>query len=129
MAKVALIGASGNAGTRILKELTSRGHQVTGIARNPDKIAWLPGVTSAKGDVFDVAGLATLLKDHDAVISAVHFTSSDPAKLIEAVRASKVKRYLIVGGAGSLFAGGKRVLDSPDFPRPISPKPRVASPF
>ncbi|MFZ1102925.1 MAG: NAD(P)-dependent oxidoreductase, partial [Hyphomicrobiaceae bacterium] len=31
--KIALVGASGNAGTRILKELSVRGHAVTAIAR------------------------------------------------------------------------------------------------
>ena len=43
MAKIALIGASGNTGACILQELSDRGHQVTAIARNPDKIATLPG--------------------------------------------------------------------------------------
>src|SRR5438105_9399788 len=52
MAKVALIGASGAVGSRLLKELSDRGHTVTGIARNPEKIAALPGVTAKKGDVF-----------------------------------------------------------------------------
>ena len=117
MAKIALIGASGNAGSRILKELSDRGHQVTGIARNPEKIASLPNVSVKKGDVFDQAGLSELLKGHDAVISSVHFTASDPATLIEAVRASGVPRYLVVGGAGSLeIAPGQRVVDLPDFP-------------
>lgn len=117
MSKVALIGASGQAGSRILKELSSRGHTVTAIARNPEKIAPLPGVTPKKGDVFDKAGLAELLKGHDAVISSVHFTASDPKLLVEAVRASGVKRYLVVGGAGSLeIAPGKRLVDQPDFP-------------
>jgi putative NADH-flavin reductase len=37
--KVALVGASGNAGSRILAELSSRGHAVTAIARHPEKIA------------------------------------------------------------------------------------------
>lgn len=32
--KVALIGATGMAGSKILKELVARGHQVTAIARN-----------------------------------------------------------------------------------------------
>ena len=117
MAKIALIGASGNAGSRILKELSDRGHQVTAIARNPEKIASLPNVEAKKGDVFDQAGLSGLLKGHDAVISSVHFTASDPATLIEAVRASGVQRYLVVGGAGSLeIEPGKRVVDLPDFP-------------
>lgn len=117
MAKIALIGASGNAGSRILKELSDRGHQVTAIARNPEKIASLPNVVAKKGDVFDQAGLLELLKGHDAVISSVHFTASDPATLIEAVRGSGVQRYLVVGGAGSLeIAPGQRVVDLPDFP-------------
>jgi putative NADH-flavin reductase len=117
MAKIALIGASGNAGSRILKELSDRGHQVTAIARNPEKIASLPNVVAKQGDVFDQAGLSELLKGHDAVISSVHFTASDPVTLIEAVRASGVPRYLVVGGAGSLeIAPGQRVVDLPDFP-------------
>jgi hypothetical protein len=117
MAKIALIGASGNAGSRILKELSDRGHQVTAIARNPEKIAVLPNVVAKKGDVFDQAALSELLRGHDAVISSVHFTASDPATLIEAVRASGVSRYLVVGGAGSLeIAPGQRVVDLPDFP-------------
>ncbi|MGN7827081.1 NAD(P)-dependent oxidoreductase [Agrobacterium radiobacter] len=117
MANIALIGASGNAGSRILKELSDRGHKVTAIARSPEKIASLPNVVAKQGDVFDQAGLSELLKGHDAVISAVHFTASDPVTLIEAVRASGVPRYLVVGGAGSLeIAPGQRVVDLPDFP-------------
>ncbi|MBZ9908170.1 NAD(P)-dependent oxidoreductase [Mesorhizobium sp. BR115XR7A] len=117
MANVALIGASGAVGSRILKELSDRGHTVTGIARSPEKIAALPGVTAKKGDVFDKEGLAELIRDHDAVISAVHFMDSDPDTLIAAVRASGVKRYLVVGGAGSLeVAPGKRLVDTAEFP-------------
>ncbi|MBZ9726396.1 NAD(P)-dependent oxidoreductase [Mesorhizobium sp. CO1-1-11] len=117
MANVALIGASGAVGSRILKELSDRGHTVTGIARSPEKIAALPGVTAKKGDVFDKEGLAKLIRDHDAVISAVHFVDSDPDTLIAAVRASGVKRYLVVGGAGSLeVAPGKRLVDTAEFP-------------
>jgi len=117
MAKVALIGASGAVGSRLLKELSDRGHTVTGIARHPEKIAALPRVTARKGDVFDKEGLARLIHGHDVVISAVHFVDSDPDTLIAAVRASGVKRYLIVGGAGSLeVAPGKRLVDTPEFP-------------
>lgn len=117
MTKVALIGASGNAGSRILKELSDRGHDVTAIARNPDKIARLPGVTPVKGDVFDRSGLVALLKGHDVVISAVHFTASDPQTLVDAVRLSGVRRYLVVGGAGSLeVSPGVTLVTTPGFP-------------
>ena len=49
--KIAVIGASGNAGARITAELASRGHTVTAIARNPDKIAPHANVTARPGDV------------------------------------------------------------------------------
>ena len=115
--KIAVIGASGNAGSRISAELARRGHSVTAIARNPEKIAAQANVTPTKGDVMDQAGLARLLAGHDAAISSVHFLASDPAKLIGAARESKVGRYLVVGGAGSLeVAPGVRLVTTPGFP-------------
>ena len=114
---IALIGASGNAGSRILKELSDRGHQVTAIARHPEEIAKLPNVTAKKGDVFDKDGLASLLKGHDIVVSAVPFTASDLRILIDAVKSAGAKRYLVVGGAGGLEAApGVKLIDTPDFP-------------
>ena len=84
--KIAVIGASGNAGSRITAELARRGHTVTAIARHPEKIAAQANVTPTKGDVMDQAGLARLLAGHDAAISSVHFLASDPAKLIGAAK-------------------------------------------
>jgi uncharacterized protein len=115
--KIAVIGASGNAGSRITKELAGRGHAITAIARNPAKIAILPNVVARAGDVMDQAGLAQLLAGHDVAISSVHFLDSDPAKLIAAAKASGVGRYLMVGGAGSLeVAPGVRLVTTPNFP-------------
>jgi len=115
--KIALIGATGNAGSRILAELSRRGHAVTAVARHPERVPALAGVTSLKADANDVAGLAAVLKGHDVVISSVHFTASDPRKLVEAVHASGVSRYLVVGGAGSLeVAPGVKLIDTPEFP-------------
>ncbi len=68
--KVVLYGASGMIGSRVLKELVSRGHQVTAVVRNPDKVAAAPGVTVVKGDVTDAASVAATAKGADAVISA-----------------------------------------------------------
>lgn len=115
--KIALIGATGRAGSEILKELVRRGHQVTAIVRNPEKVQAQANVTAKKGDVFDRDGLAALLKGHDAVISSVHFLQSDPQKLIDAVKTSGMKRYLVVGGAGSLeVAPGVTLVSTPEFP-------------
>ncbi|KMO40437.1 NAD(P)-dependent oxidoreductase [Methylobacterium aquaticum] len=116
MAKVAVIGATGNVGTRIVAELVQRGHRVTAISRHPAAHA-SPQVEPAAGDVRDPAGLSRLLAGHDAVVSAVHFVDTDPAALIGAVRESGVTRYVVVGGAGSLeVAPGQRLVDQPDFP-------------
>jgi uncharacterized protein len=121
--KVALIGASGNVGSRLLAELLSRGHTVTAIARHPEKISARPGVMPKVGDVHDQAGLALLLAGHDAVISAVRFSASDPKLLIAAVKEARVPRYLVVGGAGSLeVAPGKKLIDSPSFPEAYKPE-------
>lgn len=115
--KVALLGASGMVGSRLLAELSRRGHAVTALARSPDKIAVLPGVVAKAVDAYDQKALAAALAGHDAVISAVHFTASDPAVLIGAVKASGVPRYLVVGGAGSLeVTPGHKLYDTPEFP-------------
>ncbi|AMK23117.1 MULTISPECIES: NAD(P)-dependent oxidoreductase [Sphingomonadaceae] len=67
--------------------------------------------------MLDKAGLVELLRGHDTVVSSVHFTASDPHILIDAVKAAGVKRYLVVGGAGSLeVKPGIGLIDTPDFP-------------
>jgi len=114
--KVAVIGASGRGGSRIVAELAQRGHEVTAIARNPEKIAAAPNVSARRGDL-NAPDFPDLLKGHDAVVSAVHFTDAGPDILIEAVRKSGVKRYAVMGGAGSLeVEPGLRLVDTPQFP-------------
>jgi putative NADH-flavin reductase len=128
--KIALVGASGNVGSRILKELSDRGHSVTAIARHPENIGALANVTPMKGDVADKDGLAALLKGHDAVIGSVRFAGGVPQQLLEAVRASGVKRHLVVGGAASLeVAPGKRLLDTPEFPAAYKPEASAAAAY
>jgi putative NADH-flavin reductase len=127
--KIALIGASGNVSSRIVAELSSRGHQITAIARNPGKIASLPGIRPTAVDIADTESLAAIL-GHAAVISSVHFTASEPDQLIRAVKASGVLRYLVVGGAGSLqVAPGKLLVDSPDFPKEYESETRAGCVF
>jgi putative NADH-flavin reductase len=95
---------------------------VTAIARNTEKIPTGANITAKRGDVHD-ASLADLLKGHDAVISTVRFTQSDPELLIGAVKKSGVKRYLVMGGAGSLeIAPGKKLIDTPQFPDAAKPE-------
>jgi len=100
---IALIGASGNIGTKITKELLDRGYTVTAIARNPEKIEAREGVTAVACDLLDSDAMAEALKGHDAVISAAPFITDASEQLFDGVRKSGVKRYLMVGGAASLF--------------------------
>ena len=83
--KVALIGASGKAGSRVLKELVDRGHEVTALVRNPDNVADLPGV-SAVAVSGDGSDLADKIAGQDAVISSVRFVDLDPDVLLPAIK-------------------------------------------
>lgn len=114
--KVAVLGASGRAGSEITRELAARGHEVTAIARKPEAIPQLPGVTPRRGDAASPAALVELIRGTDAVISALHF-DVPAATLLAALREAGVPRLLVTGGAASLeVAPGKRVIDDPDFP-------------
>lgn len=119
---IALIGATGNAGSRILSELVRRDHSVTAIARDVTRVPLSSNVKAKSGDAQDETVLAALLTGHDAVISSIPFAFSDPAKLISAVQAAHVPRYLVVGGAGSLEIAvgalplGLNLIDAPNFP-------------
>lgn len=121
--KIAIIGASGNIGRNITAEALSRGHQVSGLVRHTEKLPAHASLTPVKADVADGAGLATLLRGHDAVISSIHFSAFDADTLLAAIKTSGVKRYIAVGGAGSLLLpDGTRVVDSPDFPDAWKPE-------
>ena len=126
--KIVLFGATGNIGQRIAAEALSRGHEVTGVVRDPS-VATSPDprVKLVRGDATDESSVAGAVKGADAVVSAI---SPRPNKqglpapsLTKATRAllgglprGNVKRLLVVGGAGTLTVGGKRVMDLPTFP-------------
>ena len=121
--RVALIGASGNVGSRILNELINRGHEVTGIVRRTEKLPHSDRLFPMQGDINDVSGLAQLIAGHDAVISAVKFHSMNAQSLIRAVKNAGVKRLLVVGGAGSLeVAPDVQLVDTPNFPEAYKPE-------
>lgn len=131
MRNVVLIGASGFVGSAILKELLTRGHKVTAIVRNPQKILVKnSNLTVIKADVSDINALTNACKGKDAVISAYNPGWTNPniyeetlrnyPLILDAVKQSGVKRLLCVGGAGTLFcAPGLRVVDSGVIPATI----------
>ena len=125
--KIALIGASGFVGSAILNELVERGHTITAIVRNPEKIKENALVLPIKVNAQDENELAAAIKDHDAVVNSFSpgISSTDiyadylkGNKAIQhAAKKSGVKRLLVIGGAGSLYiAPGLQLVDSPEFP-------------
>lgn len=114
--KVAVLGASGRAGSEITAELARRGHEVVAIARKPEAIAAAPGVTAVQGDASDPQALTALIRGSEAVISALHFDVKAET-LLSALKAAGVPRLLVTGGAASLeVAPGKILFDAMDLP-------------
>lgn len=125
--KTVLIGASGFVGTSILNELLNRGHEVTAIARHADNVTTVNDQLRVKAvDVLNTSALADAIQGADAVISAYNAGWTNPnlyhdfiagSEAIQtAVKASGVKRLIVIGGAGSLEIDGHQLVDGPDFP-------------
>lgn len=126
--KIAIIGASGNIGSSITQEALTRGHDVTAIVRQTEKVSKESVSLEVKeGNVEDVEETAALIKGHDAVVvsfspgwgpDADHNKHVQVArKVLQAAKKAGVNRILNVGGAGSLYAEtGIQLVDTPEFP-------------
>lgn len=128
--KIALYGATGNIGKRILNEALNRGHQVTAIVRDPKKLETSQANLNVEvGDILDEADVALKVKSHDIVISAYGTGAGDPnlvkkvyQSLNNGLKKAGVKRVILVGGAGSLYiAPGVQLVDTPEFPEAWKP--------
>jgi putative NADH-flavin reductase len=124
--KIAIFGAKGMIGQRILQEALERGHDITVVVRDPAAYdSTNPKVKAVQGDATDSESVAAVVAGQDAVIvSIAPGHNGKPEIWIEAAHAliaglnkAGVSRLLIVGGAGSLeVAPGLKLHDSPDFP-------------
>ena len=129
--KVALIGATGFVGAGLLEELLQRGHEVVVLVRHPEKFPVREHVQIIKADVQHSDEVRRAVTGVDAVVSAFNAGWANPniyddfmqgsRAIAEGVKAAGVKRYLVVGGAGSLYVNGQQLVDSPDFPAAIKP--------
>jgi len=131
MKKVAVIGATGFVGAQVVKELVNRGYEVKAIVRDASKVQESEQVSAKSVDVNNVEELSDAVKGNDAVISAFNAGWTNPnlyddflngsVNIEKAVENSGIKRFITVGGAGSLYIDGKQLVDGPDFPADIKP--------
>ncbi|HEY5224032.1 MAG TPA: NAD(P)H-binding protein, partial [Microbacteriaceae bacterium] len=110
--KIGIIGATGNAGRALYAEATKRGHEATGIVRDPDRTGSILGTdaTMLVKDAFDLT--SEDLTSFDVVINAF---STPPARaylhldlaarLISLLRETQSPRLVFIVGAGSLTTG------------------------
>lgn len=126
---VVVYGATGNAGSEIVKELLSRGHKVTGVARKVDPLKTEPGVTAKVDDLSNVDAIAAIVKGADAVVSAYQPPADDTDAIVAvterqvaAVKKAGGSRLLVVGGAGLLeVAPGVTLIKSGYLPAEYMP--------
>ena len=127
MMKIAIIGASGKAGSSILKEAMSRGHEATAIVRDAAKLE-AKNVSVMEKSIFELK--TEDLRNFDAVVNAfgaplgeeqAHVDAGQA--LMEAVKGTDA-RAIIVGGAGSLYVDEDKtvsLIDTPEFPDIFKP--------
>jgi putative NADH-flavin reductase len=125
---IALLGAAGRIGAEILEEALRRGHEVTAVVRSPGRIAERPGLKVAVADAYDAGSVAAAIQGHDAFISAFSPDPGEPFEgkperlrqsheaILAGVRKAGVRRVILVGGVGSLWAEpGVLVVDSEEY--------------
>ena len=119
--KIAVLAANGKLGSLIVKEAVERGNDVTAIVREENKTVTKKSI---KKDILDLT--ENDLKDYDIVITAFGAWTEDTLPLhkttvehLANILANKNTRFLVVGGAGSLYMDDTlttQLYQTPDFP-------------
>ena len=107
--KVALLGATGFVGSALLKEALDRGHVVTAIVRDPEKLEKREGLSAKAGDVYDTASLATLIRGNEATISAFNPGWKNPNLYDDQVRGTASIIAAIKKAAKRCYGWAERV--------------------
>jgi uncharacterized protein len=123
--RIAVIGASGWLGGAIAHEALSRGHEVTAIGRDVQKLAALEGMAPVRADATDAESIGEAIADHDVVVLSVTDRSGPDRStipratqaVIDSLQLANVPRLAMIGGGGSLLnESGERLVDQPGFP-------------
>lgn len=128
MANIAVIGANGKAGSRILEEAKARGHQVTAIVRDASKLEGkdIPYIEKEILQLTseDLAGFDVVVNAFAAPIGQEEQYVEAGNVLIGALQNKPDTRLFVVGGAGSLYVNEEKTLklmDTPEFPDFVYP--------
>ncbi|MFE7843763.1 NAD(P)-dependent oxidoreductase [Microbacterium sp. NPDC057407] len=109
MTTIALFGATGKTGRRVLERALAAGHTVRALVRDPAKLAARSDrLTVVTGDVTDPAAVAETVKGADAVVSVFGQVKGSPPTLqtdgtrtiVEAMKAQGVTRIVSLSGGG-----------------------------
>ena len=124
--KVLHVGATGKVGRHILRELITRGHDVTVLGRHPESaIEEFPDLRVVVGDAFDEPTVDEAAVGSEAIVSSVAMRDPEQversavelSRVLSRVAAARGVRWLSIGGAGSLeVEPGVQWIDRPDFP-------------
>lgn len=129
--RIAIYGATGMIGSRVVAEAHSRGHEVTGITRSGGDLP--AGVRAVTGSAGDADLTKRIAAEADVVVSAMgpSRTGGDRreflAHLRNLVETLGDARIVAVGGAGSLVVDGERLVDGPGFPDFIKPEALIGA--
>ncbi|MFB5676258.1 NAD(P)-dependent oxidoreductase [Paenibacillus terreus] len=69
--KIAVIGATGGTGRKVMKRALELGHEVVAVARRPEVITPAERLSTRQGDVFDASSIAKAIAGTDVVISCI----------------------------------------------------------
>ncbi|MEW4372394.1 NAD(P)-dependent oxidoreductase [Paenibacillus kandeliae] len=77
--RIAVIGATGATGRKVVERALELGHEVVAVARRPERIAPAERLTALQADVFDATSIGQAIADTDVVISCIGPTKAYPA--------------------------------------------------
>ncbi|MDF2826007.1 MAG: NAD-dependent dehydratase [Mycobacterium sp.] len=107
MSRITVVGGTGYAGSAIVEQAASRGHQVTALSRGVPE-AKAPDVTYVQGDATDATTLSSVIAGADVVVAALAprgplaHTFRDVNRVIAEQADAAGARLFVVGGFSSL---------------------------
>jgi putative NADH-flavin reductase len=120
-----VVGATGRTGRELVEQAVARGHRVTALVRNPQKLGTpRDGLTVTRGDPLSTHAVSAVLPGHDAVLSAMGPPGAgrttvvqDSARaIVTGMKAAGMRRLLVLSvallfpGTGLIGAALRRTL-------------------